>query len=271
MNIKPQIRSIALLLAVVFTISTTPITVLAEEGEGEVKIIDTAGAVWGAFGQYVEYEIDGIKFNTKYAPAYKNREAWSKMTDKQKRITYNAIYTTAAKKAAFGDEGFQEITLWNKQSSSYYKANKLWRARIAKRDYPVLTTKFGSGRSLATLYPEYSEISNYQIPYEIAWWDRAETFRSALEAVEKEYQIGREYYEKTVEMRTKGIANVVTITITQCTLMLSDMLFVPSVTKGAANEASSQIADIFNVLTGFASMEDSDFEEKFTRYKNGET
>ncbi|MCK9479751.1 MAG: hypothetical protein M0R40_09695 [Firmicutes bacterium] len=271
MKIKSKIRSMALLLAVVIIFSQVPLTVLAEEGEGEVKIINTAGAAWGAFGQYVEYEMDGYTFNTKTAPAYKNREAWSKMTDKQKRTTYNAIYTKSAKKAAFGNEGFQEITLWNKASSSYYKANKLWKSRIAKRDYPVLTAKFGNGRSLATLYPEYSEIASYQIPSAIAWWERAKNFQSALDAVEKEYQIGREYYEKTVEMRTKGIANVVTITITQCTLMLSDMLFVPSVTKGAANEASSQIADIFNVLTGFASMEDSDFNEKFIRYKNGET
>lgn len=176
------------------------------------------------------------------------------MTDKNKRTTYNAIFTNAAKKAALGQSRSQKINLWNKQSSSYYKANKLWKARIAKRDYPKLTAKFGNGRSVATLYPEYSEISNYQISSEIAWWERAKTFQAALAAVEKEYQIGREYYEKTVEMRTKGIANTVTITITQCTLMLSDMLFVPSVTKGAANEASSQIADIFNVLTGFASM-----------------
>lgn len=268
MKIKSKI--IALFLFMVFTVLVASPALPVRGAEG-VRIVSSAGTLLGAFGQYVVYEMDGVTYNTKDGDTHKNLEAWNRMTDEQKKVVYDSLFTSAAKKTAFGTSGVEMLSDWNKKSSSYYNANREWQLRIAKRDYPELTAKFGDGASLETLYSEYFGLSNYQIPSDASWWYEAQAFREALAALQKEYQIGREYYEKTIEMRTKGIANVVTITITQCTVMLSDMLFVPSIAKGAANEASSHIADIMNFLKDFAMAEKNDFSAKFLRYQSGET
>lgn len=143
---------------------------------------------------------------------------------------------------------------------------------MARRTFPELTDVFGPNRSIATLHPNYTEIKSYSenIPANIDWWERTDRFKAALAEVEREYEIGRQYYQEAVDMRTDGIANTVTITITQCTLMLSDLLFIPSVTQVATNASSGQIADVLNVLKGFVEMEDSNFSDKFARFQAGE-
>lgn len=250
--------------------------VLAAEAE-DIKIIDSAGTFFGAYGQYLEYEMDGVRYNTKVSPTHKNLEAFRRMNKEQKDIFYNCIFTNAARIAALGESGHEEMKLWRKTSSSYYRANKLWKLRIAKRNYPMLTAKYGPGRSLDTLYPEFTQIRAYPIPEKISSQPKALAFLEALAEVEKEYQIGKEYYDKAIEMRASGIANVVTITIAQCTVMLSDLLFVPSVAQMTTNEASSQIADVLGVIyntivetTDRALKEDTSFAEKFRRYQDGE-
>ena len=60
MNLKLITKTIALYLAVVMAFSGLYTVVLAEEETEDIRIINNAGAVWGAFGQYVEYEIDGL-------------------------------------------------------------------------------------------------------------------------------------------------------------------------------------------------------------------
>ena len=268
-------RVLSLVLIVCMGLTLLPTAALAAPAEeGEIEIVGTTGLIWGAFGQAVQYKMKGSDYvwDTRYAPTHINREAWGKMTDAQRKLTSRTVYTNAAKTAAFGAEGRKEIILWNKTNSDYYRANKLWKARVARRTFPELTDVFGPNRSIATLHPNYTEIKSYSenIPANIDWWERTDRFKAALAEVEREYEIGRQYYQEAVDMRTDGIANTVTITITQCTLMLSDLLFIPSVTQVATNASSGQIADVLNVLKGFVEMEDSDFSDKFARFQAGE-
>ncbi len=268
-------RVLSLVLIVCMGLTLLPTAALAAPAEeGEIEIVGTTGLIWGAFGQAVQYKMKGSDYvwDTRYAPTHINREAWGKMTDAQRKLTSRTVYTNAAKTAAFGAEGRKEIILWNKTNSDYYRANKLWKARVARRTFPELTDVFGPNRSIATLHPNYTEIKSYSenIPANIDWWERTDRFKAALAEVEREYEIGRQYYQEAVDMRTDGIANTVTITITQCTLMLSDLLFIPSVTQVATNASSGQIADVLNVLKGFVEMEDSNFSDKFARFQAGE-
>ncbi len=261
---------LALYMAFVIGFLGTNPTTYANSSGGDVYIISSSSRIWGALGQNIEYEMDGNRYESKYAPAHVNLKAWRRMNDRDKREVYYHIFTDSARNATFGSSGKQEIIDWYKTGNTYYKANQLWKQRIAKKSYPELTAKFGPNKSLVSLYPEHAEIFSHQIPTSFEWWDRAQTFKAALAAIEKEYEIGKEYYQQTVDMRTKGIANTVIITITQCTLLLSDMLFLPNVTRGTLNEASGQIADVINFIMDLAKREDNDFNEKFQRYKNGE-
>jgi hypothetical protein len=253
--------SILLALCMVFTQLIMTIPVFAAGNNG-VTLTYVPSMLWGGFGQYVEYEMDGVRYRTDEASSAVNRLAWSRMTQEQRRQTYDRLYTTAARKAAFGEDGFADIVSWIRETNEWFVANRIWKGRIANRDFPELYQVFNENASLSTLYSDYDQLATYIIPKNVARSLEREEFDKVLADVELTYEIGRQFYQKAVDMRAKNIGAVASFTMMQCTQMLSDMLFVPSVVQGATVATSGMFADVTNVLLQVVGLDGGSIAEK---------
>ncbi|HHX38313.1 MAG TPA: hypothetical protein GX717_10095, partial [Clostridiaceae bacterium] len=253
--------SILLILCMVATLPIVSAPAFAAEDNG-VKVTHVPSMLWGGLGQYVEYEMDGIKYRTDEASSANNRLAWSRMTQEQRRQTYDRLHTTAARKAAFGEDGFADIVSWIRETNEWFVANRLWKDRIANRDFPELHSVYNESASLSTLYSDYEQLALYVVPQNVARHLAREKFDKALADVNQTYEIGRQYYQKMVDMRGKNIGAVASFTMMQCTQMLSDMLFVPSVVQGATAATSGMIADVTNVLLQVIKLDGGSIAEK---------
>ncbi|MGI6141607.1 MAG: hypothetical protein ACOYEH_07745, partial [Caldicoprobacterales bacterium] len=264
--------SILLIMCMFFTMLPVTAPVLAAE-DNSVKVTYVPSILWGGFGRYVEYEMDGVKYRTDEAPSAVNREAWNRMSDEDRRTTYNTLYTATARKAAFGENGYAYIKHWTHQSSEWYDANKIWKERVAKRTFPELQPIFNATVSLSGLYSDYNDLKNYVIPANIpANNSYRKAFQEAKEELDQYFAIGKEYYQKAVDMRAKSIGTAVSFTAVQCTQMLTDMLFVPSVVNGASLANSGMIADVTNVLLQVVGADGGSLAEKLNVVlENGKT
>jgi len=264
--------SILLIMCMFFTMLPVTAPVLAAE-DNSVKVTYVPSILWGGFGRYVEYEMDGVKYRTDEAPSAVNREAWNRMSDEDRRTTYNTLYTATARKAAFGENGYAYIKHWTHQSSEWYDANKIWKERVAKRTFPELQPIFNATVSLSGLYSDYNDLKNYVIPANIpANNSYRKAFQEEKEELDQYFAIGKEYYQKAVDMRAKSIGTAVSFTAVQCTQMLTDMLFVPSVVNGASLANSGMIADVTNVLLQVVGADGGSLAEKLNVVlENGET
>ena len=102
---------------------------------------------------------------------------------------------------------------------------------------------------MSTVYSDWDTFRLYSIPQNVPPRKlEVEEFDKALEDVELNYGVGRQFYQKVVDMHAKNIGAAVSFTIVQCTQMLCDMLFVPSVVQGASVATSGMFADVTNVL-----------------------
>ncbi|MDD2215949.1 MAG: S-layer homology domain-containing protein [Eubacteriales bacterium] len=276
MGIKlSKIRKQLSILIILCMLASLPIVtgpVFAAEEESGVKITCVPSILWGGYGRYVEYEMDGVKYRTDEAPSAVNREAWNRMSDEDRRTTYKTLYTATARKAAFGENGYAYIKHWTNQSGEWYEANKIWKERVAKRTFPELQPIFNAEVSLSDLYSDYDDLKNYVIPINIPTnnSDR-KAFQEAKDALEQHFAIGKEYYQKAVDMRAKSIGTAVSFTVVQCTQMLTDMLFVPSVVQGATVATSGMIADVTNVLLQVVGADGGSLVEKLGIVLDGGT
>ena len=262
--------SILIALCMVLTLSVVARPVFAAEDNG-VTVTHVPSMLWGGLGQYVEYQMDGKTYRTDEASSALNRLAWSRMTQEQRRQTYDRLHTTAARKAAFGEDGFADIVSWIRETNEWFRANRLWKSRIAKRDYPELYSIFKDTASLSTIYPDYAQLASYSIPRNVSPRSlEAEEFSKALPDVELNYEIGRQYYKKVVDMHARDIGAVASFTMMQCTQMLSDMLFVPSVVQGATLATSGMYADVTNVLLEVVGLDGGSIVEKLNAALEGE-
>jgi hypothetical protein len=262
---------ILLLVCIVSTFPIVTVPVFAAEGTG-VTVTNVPSMLWGGLGQYVEYEMDGIKYRTDTASSAINRLAWSRMTQEDRRKTYDRLFTTAARKAAFGEDGFADIVSWIRETNEWFKANRLWKDRIANRDYPELHAVFSDSASLSTVYSDWDTFRLYSIPQNVPPRKlEVEEFDRALADVELNYGIGRQFYQKVVDMHAKNIGAAVSFTIMQCTQMLSDMLFVPSVVQGASVATSGMFADVTNVLLQVVGLDGGSIAEKVNKALEGES
>lgn len=242
-------------------------------GDNSVKVTYVPSILWGGYGRYVEYEMDGVKYRTDEAPSAVNREAWNRMSDEDRRTTYNTLYTATARKAAFGENGYAYIKHWTHQSSEWYDANKIWKERVAKRTFPELQPIFNATVSLSGLYSDYNDLKNYVIPANIPTNNSdIKAFHDAKDELDQYFAMGKEYYQKAVDMRAKSIGTAVSFTAVQCTQMLTDMLFIPSVVNGASLANSGMIADVTNVLLQVVGADGGSLAEKLNVVlENGET
>ncbi len=262
--------SLVIVLCMVLTVPVVASPVFAAEDNG-VTVTHVPSMLWGGLGQYVEYQMDGKTYRTDEASGAVNRLAWSRMTQEQRRQTYDRLHTTAARKAAFGEDGFADIVSWIRETNEWFRANRLWKSRIAKRDYPELHSIFKDTASLSTIYPDYAQLASYSIPHNVSPRSlEAEEFSTALPDVELNYEIGRQYYKKVVDMHARDIGAVASFTMMQCTQMLSDMLFVPSVVQGATLAASGMYADVTNVLLEVVGLDGGSIVEKLNAALEGE-
>ena len=268
-KIRKQL-SILLILCMILTLPIVTVPVLAAEDKG-IILTYVPSMLWGGLKQYVEYEMDGKRYRTDEASSAMNRQAWSLMTQEQRRQTYDRLHTTAARKAAFGEDGFADIVSWIRETNEWFIANRVWKSRIANRDFPELHQVFNENMSLSTLYPDdYDQLASYLIPQNVARSLEREDFDKALADIKLNYEIGRQFYRKAVDMRAKNIGAAVSFTMMQCTQMLSDMLFVPSVVQGATVATSGMYADVINVLLQVVGYDGGSIAEKVNSALEGE-
>ena len=116
--------SILLLVCMIFSLPIVTGPVFAAEDNG-VVLTYVPSMLWGGLKQYVEYEMDGIKYRTDWASSATNRLAWSRMTQEQRRQTYDRLHTTSARKAAFGEDGFADIVSWIRETNEWFIANRI--------------------------------------------------------------------------------------------------------------------------------------------------
>jgi hypothetical protein len=238
--------------------------------EPRVRVTYVPNMLWGGFGQYVEYELDGVNYRTDEASSAINRKAWSLMSQEDKRKTYDRLYTTSARKAAFGDDGWQDIVSWIRETNEWFIANRVWKDRIAKRDFPDIHAVYNDQQSLSTLFSDYDEMKNYIIPSIVSQNNMArERFTKNLVELEQYYSVGKEYYNKVKDMRGKSIGMVASFTMMQVTQMLSDLLFLPSVSNLASIPRSGMIADLIGVMQQSLGLEGGDLLEKANRVLEG--
>lgn len=267
-----KLVSVLVILCMLTSLAAVTGPVFAAEEESSVKVTYVPSILWGGFGRYVEYEMDGVKYRTDEAPSAVNREAWNRMSDEDRKTTYKTLYTTTARKAAFGENGYAYIKHWNNQSSEWYEANRIWKERVAKRTFPELQPIFNDEVSLSDLYSDYNSLKNYVIPSNIPTNNsNRKVFEEAKDALEQHFAIGKEYYQKAVDLRAKSIGTAVSFTAVQCTQMLTDMLFVPSVVQGATMATSGMIADVTNVLMQVVGADGGSLVEKLDIVLDGGT
>jgi hypothetical protein len=267
-----KLVSVLVILCMLTSLAAVTGPVLAAEEDNSVKLTEVPSILWGGYGRYVEYEMDGVKYRTDEATSAVNREAWNRMSDEDRKTTYKTLYTTTARKAAFGENGYAYIKHWTNQSSEWYEANKIWKERVAKRTFPELQPIFNGEVSLSNLYEDYEGLKNYVIPANISTNNlERKAYVEAKDALEQHFAIGKEYYQKAVDLRAKSIGTAVSFTAVQCTQMLTDMLFVPSVVQGATMATSGMIADVTNVLMQVVGADGGSLVEKLGIVLDGGT
>ena len=115
-------------------------------------------------------------------------------------------------------------------------------------------------------------MKNYVIPSNIPTNNsNRKVYVEAKDALEQHFAIGKEYYQKAVDLRAKSIGTAVSFTAVQCTQMLTDMLFVPSVVQGATMATSGMIADVTNVLMQVVGADGGSLVEKLDIVLDGGT
>ncbi|MGI6733847.1 MAG: S-layer homology domain-containing protein [Anaerovoracaceae bacterium] len=267
-----KLVSVLVILCMLTSLAAVTGPVLAAEEDNSVKLTEVPSILWGGYGRYVEYEMDGVKYRTDEATSAVNREAWNRMSDEDRKTTYKTLYTTTARKAAFGENGYAYIKHWTNQSSEWYEANKIWKERVAKRTFPELQPIFNGEVSLSNLYEDYEGLKNYVIPANISTNNlERKAYVEAKDALEQHFAIGKEYYQKAVDLRAKSIGTAVSFTAVQCTQMFTDMLFVPSVVQGATMATSGMIADVTNVLMQVVGADGGSLVEKLGIVLDGGT
>ena len=194
LRVMRKLVSVLVILCMLTSLAAVTGPVFAAEEESSVKVTYVPSILWGGFGRYVEYEMDGVKYRTDEAPSAVNREAWNRMSDEDRKTTYKTLYTTTARKAAFGENGYAYIKHWNNQSSEWYEANRIWKERVAKRTFPELQPIFNDEVSLSDLYSDYNSLKNYVIPSNIPTNNsNRKVFEEAKDALEQHFAIGKEY------------------------------------------------------------------------------
>lgn len=256
-------RSLSILLILTLAIGSTGNNISLAVNEERVKVTYVPSMLWGGLGQYVEYDLDGVRYRTDEASSAINRKAWSLMSQEDRRKTYDRLHTTSARKAAFGEDGWQDVVSWIRETNEWFIANRMWKEKIAKRDFPELHEVYGNGQSLSNRFSDFDEMKNYTIPSVVSNNNMVrEEFIKKLAEVQDYYNVGKEYYTQVKDMRGRSIGKVATFTMMQCTQMLSDMLFLPSISNLATIPRSGLIADVIGVLQTTVGLEGGDILEK---------
>ena len=263
-------RTVVFLLILTMVLGPVANSISLATSEQRVKVTHVPSMLWGGFGQYVEYELDGIKYRTDQASSATNRQAWSLMNQEDKRKTYDRLHTKAAKQAAFGEDGWQDVVSWIRETNEWFVANRMWKEKIAKKSFPGLYEVYGDGKSLSNLFGDFDEMKNYIPPSVVSNNNMVrEEFVKKLGELEDYYNVGKDYYTQVKDMRGRSIGKVATFTMMQCSQMLSDMLFLPSVSNLASIPRSGLISDLIGVLQTTAGLEGGDLLEKLNAYLEG--
>lgn len=263
-------RTIIFLLILTMVLGPVANSISLATSEQRVKVTHVPSMLWGGFGQYVEYELDGIKYRTDQASSATNRQAWSLMNQEDKRKTYDRLHTKAAKQAAFGEDGWQDVVSWIRETNEWFVANRMWKEKIAKKSFPGLYEVYGDGKSLSNLFGDFDEMKNYIPPSIVSNNNMVrEEFIKKLGELEDYYNVGKDYYTQVKDMRGRSIGKVATFTMMQCSQMLSDMLFLPSISNLASIPRSGLISDLIGVLQTTAGVEGGDLLEKLNAYLEG--
>ncbi len=263
---KKTTRSIiAMLLTIAIVLTCVPVSAVRSQAAGErktvpsirnVKVIDDNVTFFG-WNPYVIYEVDGVRYDSRYMSQKFNAMAWNAMSDGDRRKVNKRYWQLSKRKEAFGDNYAIEMGLWSDEALGYTAVKEAldqkWEDRYAgdlkyiygKQYYETVRD------GVITFYPDsdaeyilynYAEdpraayfMQRYLTVKDLMNWGKTYAYDQAVRSVLQTRALGVNAISK--ELITIIVSNFLTPTLTMAG---------PSKAIGASTDMVTKLYDLFD-------------------------
>ncbi len=206
-------------------------------------------------GYYVVYEYKGAELRSDALGPNTNYDLWCKLNPEDKRdVLNNFAFGPSWMEQQFGPENAKLMASWWNDASGWSAAKKLLEERIAKRDFPELTSYF-TGNWEDKVRVDLPEVK-HKPSSAYAFLPEVQKYLDLESELRETWSLGQQAYKVITKTKMDQTAAAVTSLSGDLISLICERALVPAITPGGlsalAPSFKGEVLGALDKLTGFS-------------------